>query len=898
MTQAELLNLLARARDEGWKKLDLRWREIENIPPEIGNLTELEELQLGWQAINQNNGKIVQGALQVLPPEIRKLQQLKHLICMGNWFQTIPSSICQLLQLTKLDLGVNRLVLIPDSIAQLSKLTSLVLSYNQLKSIPNSIGQLSQLTYLSIGNNQLKSIPDSIGKLTKLTELYLDNNQVNKLPESLLELLNLEKLHLEGNPLPIPPEILNSGDPKTIFKFAFTPPNEKIPLYEAKLILVGDGGAGKTTLANKLQNPDYELTTTIEDYDWTRGIDILPWEIQHPSGHPYRVNIWDFGGQDIYHTTHQFFLSSRSVYVLVHDNRQGKTDFQYWLETIRLLGSKSPIIIVKNQKGDCTLDESAYQIDNLDNVTIHTTNLATGEGFAEAQQTIEQALNRLDRVGDPLPLHWAKIRDVLQNLAEAENNYIDEYDYFKYCEQQGFSSRQEMRQASAFFHELGICLHFQNEHSTGKTSALDRILILKPQWATDEIYKIYDDEDVRNHCGQFDTAKLDEIWDTGDSADRRLELLDLMKKFKLCYEIDSDRRDRQTGRYIAPTFLPIDPPDYDWDDTDNLRLRYDYPFKPKRIFQTFIVAAHHLIDRQLVWRHGVVLQDPNSDVRAEIIEDPEHREAKIRIRVAGKGDKRRLLQRIAENLESIQNHYGNAKQFEYQTSLPCICPQCQISDAPAFHNWAEVEEYRNAQVYEKRCPKYIREIIDVRRLIDNVAPPRVALPDDERKKYDPDARSSPFQINNYINANPQQTTDMSTNITQTHSGSGDNVAGNKNTTITNNPSPAETAELLKTLLKDLDLSNNSDRDDLKDELLYQPPAQQNKLWDWMDTVIRNADTRDEAIKTFAEVLGSLFGLPGTITAGAFKVCYTALTKARSKRNELPAGYEIVDAPEL
>ncbi|MEM9244745.1 MAG: hypothetical protein AAGA67_03240 [Cyanobacteria bacterium P01_F01_bin.153] len=58
----------------------------------------------------------------------------------------------------------------------------------------------------------------------------------------------------------------------------------------------------------------------------------------------------------------------------------------------------------------------------------------------------------------------------------------------------------------------------------------------------------------------------------------------------------------------------------------------------------------------------------------------------------------------------------------------------------------------------------------------------------------------------------------------------------------------------------------------------------------MDRIVRDADTRDEAIKTFAEVVGSLFGIAGTVTAGAFKVGYTALTKARRKRKELPADY--------
>ncbi|WP_347242416.1 hypothetical protein [Nostoc sp. FACHB-888] len=31
------------------------------------------------------------------------------------------------------------------------------------------------------------------------------------------------------------------------------------------------------------------------------------------NGREFRVNIWDFGGQEIYHATHQFFLTRRSL---------------------------------------------------------------------------------------------------------------------------------------------------------------------------------------------------------------------------------------------------------------------------------------------------------------------------------------------------------------------------------------------------------------------------------------------------------------------------------------------------------------------------------------------------------------------------------------------------------
>ena len=97
--------------------------------------------------------------------------------------------------------------------------------------------------------------------------------------------------------------------------------------------------------------------------------------------------------------------------------------------------------------------------------------------------------------------------------------------------------------------------------------------------------------------------------------------------------------------------------------------------------------------------------------------------------------------------------------------------------------------------------------------------------------------------------------------------------------------------LLTTLLQDLDLNINSDCDDLRDEVLYQPVERQNQIWTWMDSAIRDLDTHDEAVKIFAEVLGRLFGIPGASATETFKVTYTALSKARRKRKELPPNYD-------
>ena len=65
----------------------------------------------------------------------------------------------------------------------------------------------------------------------------------------------------------------------------------------------------------------------------------------------FHVNIWDFGGQEIYHATHQFFLTRRSVYVLVCDDRKEDTDFAYWLQVVEMLSDGSPLDRAKREAG-------------------------------------------------------------------------------------------------------------------------------------------------------------------------------------------------------------------------------------------------------------------------------------------------------------------------------------------------------------------------------------------------------------------------------------------------------------------------------------------------------------------------------------------------------------------
>ena len=161
--------------------------------------------------------------------------------------------------------------------------------------------------------------------------LSLWSNQLSSLPPEIGKLEQLKTIDRRGNPIPIPPEILGPkqpwkepGDIDTILNFYFRTVNleETEPLYEAKLLLVGEGGAGKTSLANKIQDEHYQLNPNEPS---TEGINVIRWDFAQPNNQTFRVNIWDFGGQEIYHATHQFFLTKRSLYALVADIPEKKT---------------------------------------------------------------------------------------------------------------------------------------------------------------------------------------------------------------------------------------------------------------------------------------------------------------------------------------------------------------------------------------------------------------------------------------------------------------------------------------------------------------------------------------------------------------------------------------------
>jgi len=535
----------------------------------------------------------------------------------------------------------------------------------------------------------------------------LSGNQLSELPESVTKLPYLRTLSVNHNDIVMPPkEAVDFGGEWGIVHlqglWSFYHQQREVGvshLYEAKLLIVGEPDAGKTSLANKIKDPAYQLQPAEKS---TKGIDVIPWSFETKDGQHFDVNIWDFGGQEIYHATHQFFLTRRSLYLLVADERKENTDFEYWLDAVDLLSDGSPLLIIKNERQDRSrqLDEARLRgrFTNLKETL--PTNLADNRGLDQILAAVQHHLQQLEHIGTPLPKTWVNVRAALE---EHPANYVSQDEYLQLCTDNGFERTEDALQLSGYLHDLGVFLHFQHD------PVLKNRVILKPKWGTDAVYRVLDNSTVIANLGRFTSADLVTIWHEADYAPMRDELLQLMVNFELCYQIPN----QQT--YIAPQLLSNAQPTYDWDEHNNLILRYRYDFMPKGIISRFIVATHdRIVDvdgEQLVWRDGVVLADGTT--RAEVIEDLRGRE--IRIRIVG-GYKTELLGIVRNQLGRI---HDSLPKLRVEELVPCCCPACADNQEPHAFPYHILRQFVEDGQPSIQCIRSYK-MVEVEELLDAV----------------------------------------------------------------------------------------------------------------------------------------------------------------------------------
>jgi small GTP-binding protein len=579
----------------------------------------------------------------------------------------------------------------------------LSLSGLRLTELPETLWQLTQLNNLDLSGNLLTSLSESLSRLTQLKSLNIARNQLNSLPMALLQLaagpsspnspdlgtlpVGLEELFLhENKALGIPREILGPtweevhsarasreqpgpSTPAVIIDYYFSTrgPHGR-PLREVKLIVVGRGGAGKTSLLRRLNgeplNP-LELET--------HGISIGTLSFACSDG-PVKARVWDFGGQHILHAMHEFFLTARSLYLLVLGERDdmAERDAAYWLQLIRSYAGSVPVVVALNKSHGRsrdidrgTLEQNYGPILNWIPTECDQRIEGADESIRDLRLAITAAAERMPEVRDLFPAAWWQIKNWLEEMPEP---YLDFETFQKRCIEYGEQDLERQEKLSAWLHDLGIALNYARDPRLRSTT------VLRPDWLANGIYGLLRANDPRLHARLapdailttdrvglvFGAAEHLGLLRRGDyPAEKWPFLLRLMTLFQLAYPLDE-----KAGKLLVPALLPLEPPAGSQEPVDSgiQRLRYEFSVIPGPLIPRLLVRMFSLIEDGHRWRRGAILKYAEARARIWATQD----ERWVYVTVSGPvEDRDALLVMIRDTLSDLFEDYKNLQVVEH-----------------------------------------------------------------------------------------------------------------------------------------------------------------------------------------------------------------------------------------
>ncbi len=610
------------------------------------------------------------------------------------YFSELPPNLGGVLDLLLVPGSTNR----ADAAERLAGLPELDLSNRAITFLPPEIGTLSHLRRLDLTNNRLEQLPMEICRLLNLEELLLSANRLTVLPPELGRLQKLKRLELDDNPLRQPPEEVIAHGTQAVLTYL----TEIVPAirrqWRSKLIFVGEGGVGKSSLHRSLIGEafDPELPTT-------HGIDIRSLHLQHPNDPDVVMTLsgWDFGGQEIYHATHQFFLTNRSLFLLVWNLRSGYEQGRlgYWLDTIKALAPDSPILLIATHADErvssIPYDDlkrrysqivGSWQISNADRT-----------GIDELRQAIADAASRLPLMGEEWPSTWLRVAEAIQTV---NDTYISNQHLRELMREEGVEGDAQ-NVLARWLHELGEILYFHDDQE------LKGLIIFNPQWVAGAIGNVLESESVKDRLGVFRRNDMISVWREIDSGVQQ-QLLRLMERFDLAYRIPDDVGDT----YLIVECLPYDQPDYlsVWDsalDQDGCKeIAMNFQFRQQSIppgIPTWFIARSHRFSIGIHWRNGAVFADGPERRHLALIEThPSSRSLRLAVRGPSPHN---FLALLIDGLELTLARYPG---LEVERTVPC--PGHQNRPCPHQFDYEYLQRAFSKDRLQVECPESFEDV--------------------------------------------------------------------------------------------------------------------------------------------------------------------------------------------
>ncbi len=627
--------------------LDISFCEVSDS----SKLSELKELQY-LQISSQENDLSWLG----------KLSDLRHLYLSAPEIEDISflSELANLTSLELYDLQISDFT----PIQTLRKLNILVMKRQNISNIDFSV--LKHLKWLEIANSEITNC-SFIQDLSDLTYVDLTGNKISSLPFELVDIgLNIRPIRydtcypfiISNNPIVTPPiEIVSQGNNAIRAYYDSLNSDGSKQFTESRIIIVGDGAAGKTSVLNQLQGLSFS-----DGEQQTLGINRVTlssqnntWLIEQGLSQNTRIHCWDFGGQEIMHMAHQFFLSERAIYILVIDSRTGGNP-DYWLRHIDAFGGNSPVIVVIN-KTDTNPGFGLNETDLLKHFPqiegrFIRVSCKTKQGIQSLQATIADVISTTQS-DITISSRWLAIRDAL--VAKTESSaYVTEDGFASICRQYKIKDRAEQKHLLTFLHNLGVVLHYPEIPQLS-------VFSLDPNWLITGIYRILNAPQVAN--GVLNTTQdLDSILNPTEATtyNRQAQqfLLDVMQHFGLLYA-------QARNQYLVPSLLPKSTPALPLNsDATQLHFVVEFAFLPKSVIPQLMVRHQTELVLDYLWRNGMVLKDVTTDCQAVL----QTVEADNRLHITITGPdlaRQKYLAVLRNSLNAVTNNIRNLQCTEF-----------------------------------------------------------------------------------------------------------------------------------------------------------------------------------------------------------------------------------------
>ena len=455
---------------------------------------------------------------------------------------------------------------------------------------------------------------------------------------------------------------------------------------ELKLFLLGNGGVGKTQLCRRLCGLDFDGSI-----DSTHGVEVNRFSLSLATKQTVHLNIWDFGGQDVYHGTHALFLQKHALYVILwrpemeagtvndHGLVMRNRPLAYWLDFVRsVAGTEAPVLIVQSQFDDANAVPATIAAEHSDFLRARVVQASAKEddGLERLLPELKRSVKYLLEKRPILSIGAGRVRvrdrlrkwlaaDQAKPAKQQKNRTLSWKRFVKLCEK-GDGDVSSPEALADFLHNTGFFIYdpklFHGE------------IILDQGWALEAIYAVLH----RDHCvrrlrqqgGRFTREDLGYwLWDReGHSIADQERFISMMIGCGICFrmrKLSDEGEWPEVWEYAAPDHLPtlaefqrlypnIELPD---PQTARVAVKVDFRFLHDGLLRSLLVRLGEVGKSAAdYWRYGCYFRNQESDIRIRFdsATTPDGPSAAGNITFSAWGEQgRELLERLLEEVQRL-----------------------------------------------------------------------------------------------------------------------------------------------------------------------------------------------------------------------------------------------------